>query len=112
MIKTTEPATLSPESIKKIGRSIGGTHWQADVARHPAMDYSKSMITRVLNGTRKPDRLFADGLREVMLDKIEGVAVMLDAEGLPDYGAPSTKKAKALITEALAMLRSKPGKKR
>jgi len=105
-----EAESLSPDSIKKIGRAIGGTHWQADVARD--IDYSKSMITRVLNGTRTADSLFADGLRDVMLTKIENVTALLGANGLSGANSPTTKKAQAMIREAVALLRQKPAKKR
>lgn len=100
----TGTAPLQSEGIRKIGRTIGGTHWQADVARE--IDYSKSMVTRVLAGSRKADILFARGLRNVMLGKIEGLTALLNTEGLPHSKSTNTKAAQKMIGDALKLLRS------
>ena len=89
---------------RKIGRVLGGTHWQADLARQ--IDYSKSMISRVLDGTREPDNLFSQSVRDVMVDRLEQLADALTTEGLPDNTSQKTKKAQKLIAEAVKVLRS------
>lgn len=100
---------LLPEALRKIGFALGGTHWQADVAR--LIDYSKSMITRALlpegdKNARRPDDLFVDSLRVVMIDKIESVAVLLDTPGLSFADAPDTRKAQKMIADGLKLLRA------
>lgn len=98
--KTSE---FKPETVQKIGRALGGTHWQADVARD--IDYSKSMVSRVVSGTRVPDEHFANGFREAMLDKISTVNSLLTSSGLPYFDDPETRRAQKMIAEAIKILR-------
>jgi len=94
---------MNPDDLRKIGRALGGTHWQADVARDISM--SKSQITRYLDTSRTPDMLFTSSLRGVMIDKISTIASHLTTAGLPQNKSARTKEALALIKEAVKLLR-------
>jgi hypothetical protein len=93
---------LSPDSVRRIGKVVGGTHWQADMARELAC--SKSMITKVLNGSRVSDSILSEGIRGVMIRKIEKLNELLSLPDLP-YGTDATTEiAQARIREAIARL--------
>lgn len=99
-----DTSKLSKDDVFKIGKTIGGSkHWQADLGRQ--VGYSKSMITRFLNGTRPTTPLLARGLKRVIIGKLAELSKLLILVGLPRADDPETVRAQALITEALAILR-------
>lgn len=94
---------LSPSSMRRIGSTIGGeSNWQADVGRQ--VGYSKSTMTRYLNGTRNITVFLARGLRKLIEHKIDQLSTLLAMEGMPFAGSPETLEAQALIAEAIQIL--------
>lgn len=101
------PEVLSAEDLRVIGATIGGTpHWQADIAR--IVGYSKSNMTRYLNGSRKTNPLLGRQIRKLMLTKIAALTRLLATPGLPGSDDPDTVAAQAMITKALKLLDHKP----
>jgi transcriptional regulator with XRE-family HTH domain len=96
---------LSDEGVKirSIGQAIGGEHWQAEVAR--AIGYSKSMVTKVLSGERAADAVFLRNLRREGINKVEKLNEALGSDALPLNKSPKTKQARAMIKEAIKLMR-------
>jgi len=102
---------IDSDAIGVIGKTLSGTHWQSEIARD--LGYSKSFITRASNGARSPDHKFLDGLRDLMIDKVENIGKLLDTDGLPHADKRPTKEAQKLIAQAVKLLRKqKPPIKR
>jgi hypothetical protein len=93
---------LDPADFQKIGMSIGGTYWQVDVAN--ATNNSKSQITRFLNKQRTPTYAFAQCLKGMMIERIENISQHFSTRALPLWNHRDTKKAQALIAEAITIL--------
>lgn len=97
-------AVLSAADVREIGETIGGRpHWQADVARQ--CGYSKSVMTRYLNGSRPLNGLLARQLQKLMVNKIESLARLLGRPGMPAAADPRTEEAQDLIARAVKLLR-------
>lgn len=94
---------LDPADFQKIGMSIGGTYWQVDVAN--ATNNSKSQITRFLNKQRTPTYAFAQCLKGMMIERVENISKLFNTRALPLCDHKDTKKAQALIAEAVALLK-------
>jgi len=95
---------VDPQVTKRIGRAIGGTHWQADLAR--AIRYSKSLLTRALNASRSPDEEFFIRFRGAMIARIEAVNANFTAAGLPHADDAKTERGMKLIAQGCELLRS------
>lgn len=99
---------MKPATLGVIGTAIGGTHWQADVARET--EISKSMITRFRKPVKSADHRFMDvgwrlSLLRMMLHKIEGLVDLLTIEGMPGENDPVTISAQEKIKAELAKIR-------
>lgn len=103
---TSEPILLSPDAVRLIGSTLGGeAHWQADLARR--IGYSKSNITRYLNGSRPTNPLLAQQMRKVILERIGALANLLNTPGLPAADDIATKTGQTLIRQGLATMQGK-----
>jgi transcriptional regulator with XRE-family HTH domain len=94
---------IDNETIGIIGKTLSGTHWQSEIARD--LSYSKSFITRASRGARSPDVKFLEGLRGLMIDKVDELGKLFNSDGLPFDDTPQTKQAQKLIAEAVKLLR-------
>ena len=94
---------IDNETIGLIGKTLCGTHWQSEIARD--LQYSKSFITRASNGTRSPDEKFLEGVRGLMIDKVDELGKLFNTDGLPFDDTPDTKQAQKLIAAAIKLLR-------
>lgn len=72
---------LNKETIRRIGYTIAGKHWQADVAQ--AMGISKSQMTRWLNGSRSMPPTLNIAFEQVIYDKLVALADCLVMPGMP-----------------------------
>lgn len=93
---------VQSRDIQKIGKAIGGIHWQADLARQ--IGCSKSFLTRAVDGTRAPDEDFLLRFRAAMADRITEIAPLFETEGLPLADDPETKKVTKKLQEVVEIL--------
>jgi hypothetical protein len=71
----------TPTLLKRVGSSLYGTHWQADLARE--IEFSKAQITRWLNKSRTMPAALPLALQQVVLDRIIVLAGLLEEGGMP-----------------------------
>jgi len=80
--------TIPPDSalvadlLKRVGKTLYGTHWQADFAKQ--IGFSKAQITRWLNGSRTMPPTLNIALQQVVIERILILADLLAHEGMPD----------------------------
>ena len=99
---------IDPEDFQKIGEALGGTHWQADLAR--AVRCSKSFVTRAIDGSRKPDAALLERLRIEMLYRLKDIADLLETRGLPFAQKEQTMTAVIAIKQAIESMESQHSK--
>lgn len=97
---------LSPEDFRRIGSTLNGDHWQADIAK--AIGCSKSQVTRYLNKTRVLNPVVARHLQFVIAERIVALAQLMDLHGMPYAGLSQVDDAVAAITLALEPLPGQP----
>jgi hypothetical protein len=103
--KPPPPGILSPEDVRQIGETIGSsTYWQADVAKE--VGYSKSMMTRFLNGSRWATDLLALEFRRVIVERLAAMIEILGRPGMPDANSAETLEAQKHLAAGVAILRA------
>lgn len=108
---TSAAVLLSPDDVRLIGKTLGGeAHWQADLARR--IGYSKSNITRYLNGSRPTNPLLAQQMRKVILERIAALTDLLNTPGLPAADHIATKTGQTLIRQGLSTIHAHAHPKR
>ena len=101
---TSDAEMLTPDAFRHIGETLGGhTHWQADIARR--LRYSKSLITRFLNGSRVVRPEVSRELRLAIIEKIDELADLLKTPGLTFSEQRMTEEASYAIKLITASLK-------
>lgn len=102
---TPETPRLSAEDFREIGEAIGAPiHWQAYMG--DVLLYSKSMMTRVCKGTRPISAAMAAGVRRLLYNRMEELAVKIDTPGLPSEDPAEIARLKGVILEAVSALKT------
>ena len=105
-------SVLSLEVIPVFGSTLFGTHWQADLAR--MISLSKSQITRILKKrdpnsnpvtVRNLSPNFPVALKEVVLQRILDLAILLDTPGMPYADSETMDVSLDLVVAAARLLR-------
>jgi len=79
--RSNSPDILTREGLRKIGSTLNGARWQADIAA--LLGYSKSQITRFLNGQRDLNALLGPQLQFVICERMHQLAELMNVEGMP-----------------------------
>lgn len=79
--RTPKAPILNKEIIKKIGYTLAGKHWQADVAQ--MLGFSKSQMTRWLNESRPMPPTLNVMFEQVLYDRLIALADCLVMPGMP-----------------------------
>ena len=96
------PTILTAADFRRIGHTLNGDHWQADIAKQ--IGCSKSQVTRYLNESRVLNPLVARHLQYVVVERIMALAALMDLPGMPYAGTPMVSQAESEIIAALAGL--------
>lgn len=93
---------LSPTDFRRIGSTLNGDHWQADIAK--AIGCSKSQVTRYLNQSRDLNPMVARHLQFIICDRIAALTRLMDLHGMPYAGTRQVREAQTAIDKALEPL--------
>lgn len=93
---------LSPEDFRRIGSTLNGDHWQADIAK--AIGCSKSQVTRYLNQSRDLNPMVARHLQFIICDRIAALTRLMDLHGMPYAGTAQAREVQTAIDKALEPL--------
>lgn len=99
------PPVLTPEDFARIGQTLNGKHWQADIAA--LIGCSKSQVTRYLKKSPDPrnhrdlNPLTAKHLQFVIVERIRDLVQCLNVPGMPYAGSPETLAAVLGIDQVL-----------
>jgi hypothetical protein len=83
------PAVLTPAQFRKIGSTLNGKHWQADIGQ--LIGISRSQVTRYLKAEREMNALVPKHLQFVVVERIAQLAALLDLPGMPYAGSERIK---------------------
>lgn len=90
---------LSPDDFRRIGSTLNGDHWQADIAK--AIGCSKSQVTRYLNQSRDLNPMVARHLQFIINERIVALTRLMGLHGMPHAGTPEAHQALQAIAAAL-----------
>lgn len=79
--RTQKAPVLNEDTIRKIGYTLAGKHWQADVAQ--MLGFSKSQMTRWLNRSRPMPETLNVMFEQVLYDRLVALADCLTMPGMP-----------------------------
>jgi hypothetical protein len=102
---TNLPPVLTPEDFARIGQTLNGKHWQADIAA--LIGCSKSQVTRYLKKSPDPrnhrdlNPLTAKHLQFVIVERIRDLVQCLNVPGMPYAGSAETLVAVGEIDRVL-----------
>lgn len=97
-------STMTIDDLYRIGESLFGTHWQADLAKdfqEIDFDCTKSLISKIIHGSRKVPPGMGLALREIVLSHIMVLTECLELPGIAKADDEHTKKAAAAIRKGV-----------
>lgn len=98
------PAVLTPTQFRKIGSTLNGKHWQADIGQ--LIGISRSQVTRYLKAEREMNALVPKHLQFVVVERIAQLAALLDLPGMPYAGS---ERIQGVISRINAEIATVPG---
>ncbi len=93
------PPVLRVAELRVIGEALYGNMWQTDLAA--ALNYDKSLLSRIVAGHRPMAPELAFRLREVIKKRLLEVAEVFSTRGLPLADADVTASAIDLVHAAV-----------
>lgn len=103
---TGEAVVLNSHLLRAIGEALYGSHWQQDLAK--AIRYDKSLITRIMSGSRSIPADMAERVRQAAVDRIGQLAEALTMAGMPEVDSARTTRACTLLRAASGVAVASP----
>lgn len=100
-----ERGALTPDSLRIIGESLYGKHWQSEIATRIAC--SKSQVTRYLNQSRGMSSVVASHLQHVIVSKLVDMVDLMDKTGMPHAGSAEVAELRVQVARITGAI---PGK--